>query len=278
MGCGVAVSGRRGGSRFLKTIFARPGRGYSVLMKEWMIRLVFGLVACGLLAEPVRAQNGAIDYSRSEFIILSGGPALRKWEDLRRPNEQHDRWWGNFIRSARIRVQQLRRAHGPAAQITWLVYRPAYEMRVPEDATRQADQPAAMSKIESVRDAYGLKLIYFSSGDDIITYLNSRPRRSIMNFEYFGHSNRDCFMFDYSAEISGASVAYLHESQLTRIRRGSFNPRATIRSWGCHTGESFSKFWKKAVGIPMDGALGKTDYSVIIDHVSLPRVNGRWSR
>jgi hypothetical protein len=247
-------------------------------MKEWTIRLVLMLVAWSLLAESGRAQGGAIDYARSEFIIVSGGPALRKWEDLRRANEQHDRWWGNFIRSARIRIQQIRRAHGPAARITWLVYRPAYEMRVPEDAARNADQPAALSKIESVRDAYNLKLVYFNSGDDVITYLNSRPRRSIVNFEYFGHSNRDCFMFDYSAEISGASVAYLHETQLKRIHGNVFNPKATIRSWGCHTGESFSKFWKKAVGVPMEGALGKTDYSVIIDHVSLPRVNGRWTR
>jgi hypothetical protein len=247
-------------------------------MHAWIVRLFCVLAAWLTLAESGRAQGGGLDYGRSEFIIVSGGPALRKWEDLRRGNDQHDRWWGNFIRSARIRIQQIRRAHGPAARITWLVYRPAYVMRVPEDAARNADQPAAMSKIESVRDAYNLKLVYFDSGDDIINYLNSRPRRSVVNFEYFGHSNRDCFMFDYSAEISGASVAFLHETQLKRIRGSVFNPRATVRSWGCHTGESFSRYWKKAVGVPMEGAVGKTDYSVIIDHVSLPRVNGRWAR
>ena len=243
-----------------------------------MIRLCLTVMALAVVAEPARAAASAFDYSRSEFIVVSGGPALRKWEDLRRGNEQHDRWWGNFIRAARIRIQQIRRAHGPEARITWLVYRPAYAMRIPEDAARNADQPASFGKIESVRDAYNLKLVYFSSGADIITYLNSRPRRSIVNFEYFGHSNRDCFMFDYSAEISGASVAFLHETQLKQIRGSSFNPRATIRSWGCYTGQSFSRNWKKAVGIPMDGVDGKTDYSVIIDHVSLPRANGKWVR
>jgi hypothetical protein len=247
-------------------------------MHAWIVRLSVVLAAWLTLAAPGRAQGAGLDYGRSEFIIVSGGPALRKWEDLRRGNEQHDRWWGNFIRSARIRIQQIRRAHGPGARITWLVYRPAYVMRVPEDAARNADQPAAMSKIESVRDAYNLKMVYFDSGDDVINYLNSRPRRSVVNFEYFGHSNRDCFMFDYSAEISGASVAFLHETQLKRIQGSVFSPRATIRSWGCHTGESFSRYWKKAVGVPMEGAVGKTDYSVIIDHVSLPRVNGRWAR
>jgi hypothetical protein len=247
-------------------------------MKEWIMRLIGVAVCLAALAGAAPALGAGFDYGRSEFIVVSGGPALRKWEDLRRANEQHDRWWGNFIRAARIRVQHIRRAHGADARITWLVYRPAYEMRVPEDAARRADQPAALSKIESVRDAYNLKLVYFKSGDDVIAYLNSRPRRSVVNFEYFGHSNRDCFMFDYSAEISGASVAFLHETQLKRLRGQVFHPAATVRSWGCHTAESFSKYWKKAVGIPMEGAVGKTDYSVISDHVSLPRVNGRWAR
>lgn len=231
-----------------------------------------------MLHLPSQAQGQEFDYADSEFIIVSGGPALRKWEDLRRANDQHDRWWGNFIRAARIRIQQIRRAHGPLARITWLVYRPAYEIRVPEDAARNADQPASFSKIESVRDVYDLKLVYFSSGDDVITYLNSRPRRSIVNFEYFGHSNLSCFMFDYSAEISGVSVAYLHETQLKRIRGSVFSPKATVRSWGCFTGKSFSRSWKKAIGVPMEGALGKTDYSVIIDHVSLPVANEGWTR
>ncbi|MEC7863003.1 MAG: hypothetical protein VYC70_10315, partial [Verrucomicrobiota bacterium] len=33
--------------------------------------------------------------SPGEFIILSGGTALRKWENLRKEKYQHDRWWGN---------------------------------------------------------------------------------------------------------------------------------------------------------------------------------------
>jgi hypothetical protein len=241
-------------------------------------RFLLVLIGLGILLHGAAAQERAWDYGRSEFVIVSGGPSLRRWEDLRRPSEQHDRWWGNFIRSARIRIQQIRRAHGDAAQITWLVFRPAYERRVPEDAARNADQPCAIDKIVSVRDAYRLKLVWFHSGDELIRYLNSRPRHSIVNFEYFGHSNRDCFMFDYSAEISGVSTAFLHETQLKAIRGSVFHKRATIRSWGCHTGESMSRFWKRAVGVPMEGAVGKTDYSVIIDHKSLPRLNGRWTR
>jgi len=249
----------------------------SAAMRQAVMKLFIALnVLCILASGQAAAANW--DYGRSEFIVVSGGTALRQWEDLRRPHEQHDRWWGNFIRSARIRMEQIRRAHGDTAKITWLVYRPAYEKRAPEDAARGADQPCTISKIVSVRDAYNLKLVWYSSADEVINYLNSRPRGSVVNFEYFGHSNRDCFMFDYSADISGASTAFLHETQLGRIRGSAFARNATIRSWGCHTGESFGRFWKKAVGLPMEGAIGKTDYTVITDHKSLPRVNGRWTR
>ena len=41
-----------------------------------------------------------------EYIIVSGGPALKKWEVFRRTNHRHDKWWGNFIRSARIRIAE----------------------------------------------------------------------------------------------------------------------------------------------------------------------------
>ena len=216
------------------------------------------------------------DYDRSEFIIVSGGPAVRRWEDLRMKNDQHDRWWGNFIRAARIRIQQIRRAHGDAARITWMVYQPAYYRRAGEDAVRRAEHPCSIDKILSVRDAFRLNLVWFHSGDEVISYINSRPSRSVVAFEYFGHSNRDCFMFDYSCEISGASTAYLHETQCARIKRHPFARQARCRSWGCHTAESMSRYWKKATGVPLEGVIGKTDYSVIIDHVSLPRANGPW--
>ena len=46
----------------------------------------------------------------------------------------------------------------------------------------------------------------------IIDYLNAgRPRDQvkIAGFEFFGHSNRACFMFDYSNEVDSASKSWL---------------------------------------------------------------------
>ncbi len=133
----------------------------------------------------------------TEYIICSGGPALRKWEDLRASNMQHDRWWGNFVRTARVRMQELQRTQPKGTIITWLVYRDAYERRAAED------HDPLTAHCESVRDTYKVNLVWFRTGDDMINYVNqgggtvSRRNIKISGFEYFGHSNKHCFLFDY---------------------------------------------------------------------------------
>src|SRR4051794_28741285 len=84
------------------------------------------MLACGLsFAERANAQQ-------REYVLLSGGPALRQWENLRREGEQHDRWWGNFIRPARMRIEEIQKRE-PEAMISWLVYRGSYVRRTVED-------------------------------------------------------------------------------------------------------------------------------------------------
>jgi len=208
-----------------------------------------------------------------EYIVVSGGPSLIEWEKYKA--EPHDRWWGNFIRSARVRIQQLREQYGPNAKITWLVYRPAYDRR------SQQDKTDLISNIVSVRDKYNLNLVWIKSGQDVINYLNAgqpRGQVKIATFDYFGHSNRACFMFDYSNEIDSASKGYLHESQLSAIHRGLFTKDALVKSWGCYTGESMSKLWRAATGKRMIGAVGKTDYSKCPTNGWIPALSegSRW--
>ena len=187
-------------------------------------------------------------------------------------------WWGNFVRAARVRIEQIRTEQGPDALITWLVYKPGYVRR----AQRQ-DKADLIGNIVSVRDKYKVNLVWISSGKDVIDYLNAgRPRDQvkIANFEYFGHSNRACFMFDYSNEVDSASKSCLHETQLQQINRGIFAPHSFIKSWGCHTGESMSALWRKATGQRMIGAIGTTDYSGSDDpgwHPKLGSSAGRWT-
>jgi len=221
--------------------------------------------------KPSRDRNEI--KAKGEFIIVSGGPALRKWEDLRQEIEQHDRWWGNFIRAARARIQELQKRHGGNYPITWLVYRPGYVTRASEDGN------PLISWIESVSETYKVKLIWINTGRDIISHINTgqdRKRIKIIGFEYYGHSNQYAFMMDYSNDIMGASTSWLHEKELQAIQRAAFSRRAKCRSYGCKTGESMSANWRAATGVRMWGATGKTDYSNPLKPALSPGVS--WKR
>lgn len=216
-----------------------------------MKQLFFALLVLATLTG-ARAQE-----AQREYILLSGGPSLIEWEKFKAA--PHDNWWGNFIRAARVRIEQIRKEHGPDARITWLVYRPGYARR----AARQ-DKSDLLANITSVRDKYGVNLVWFDNTSQVINYLNAgqpRDRVKIANFEFYGHSNKACFMFDYSNEIDSASKVWLHESELRQIHRGIFTRDALVKSWGCHTGESMSKAWRDATGKRMIGAIGKTNYA-----------------
>ena len=219
------------------------------------LALVLAIVLAPLAA---RAVGG-------EHIFVSGGPALRGWEKLRKSTDQHDNYWHNFVRKAKWRMFEVLKEEGPDTQITWMVYKPAYVRRASEEGR------PLVQWVESVRDEFfkdrhnkDIKLIWIDSGDDIVRYINSGPgrrRNKVAMFEYFGHSNRHAFLLDYSSAVMGASKAWLHEDDLAKLKRNAFAKGAFCRSFGCHTGESMSKTWKKATGVRMWGVQGKTDYS-----------------
>lgn len=219
----------------------------------------------------------------TEHIVLSGGPALREWEEYRIEPARHDRWWGNFIRSARVRMEQVRAQMGPDGVITWLVFRTGYEKRSKEDGEDH------IAEIVSVQDKATVKcrLIWYRKTEEIIQYLNyggqgvDRTKLKIGGFDYFGHSNKYCFTFDYSGEVLGAAKIFLFQDDLKLLNPGIFVPNARCQSWGCHTGEAMSKVWRSVTGTKLIGAYGKTDYSYCWrDGGSLPIVSpgARWVR
>jgi hypothetical protein len=213
------------------------------------LRLLLALLAASITSA----------FADTEYIVVSGGPAVRTFEDLRKPQEQHDRWWGNFIRTARVRMQEIHKTAPAGTHITWLVYRDGYVRRGASER-----QPLTQN-VESVPKAYPfIKLVWFRSTDELIRYINggmSRWSTKISGFEYFGHSNKFSFMFDYSSDVYANSVCWLHQADLGRISGSAFAKNAYCKSWGCHTAESMSREWKRRTGVWMIGAQGKTDYS-----------------
>lgn len=226
-----------------------------------------------VITAPLFAQAGG------EYVICSGGPALRRWEEYRMANDRHDRYWGNFITAARIRMQDIRAQQGPGVNLVWLIYRPGYVSRQIEDRkSSTVEYVCDMSLIDAAAAKVNARIVWFSTTQEFVSYLNSHTgSRRMTGFEYFGHSNKYCFLFDYSNELLGCSTTYLHQKHLRSLRRGIFTSDAIVKSWGCHTGESMSSYWQKATGHPMWGATGKTDFTAIKDNKSLPVVvGGRW--
>ncbi len=211
-------------------------------------------------------------WAQAEHIIVSGGPSLRRWEDLRVPDDQHDRWWGNFIAPASYRMDEIRTAYGPGAKVVWIVHQKSYQARGREDGKPYTTWIASQA---AKRNA---TLLWVNTTGDLIRAINSRPRGSIQTFDYFGHSNRHAFMLDYGSEIMAASTAWLHERDLPRIKSSVFERNAYCKSWGCHTGESMSQTWRRALGVPLEGARGKTLYTVVGQPGRMPIVEGGWAR
>ena len=249
--------------RHLRLRLARSGVFFVAMLA--LKTLLFALLLTTCAVSAVQAQS-------QEYILVSGGPALHKWEQYRRPGEQHDHWWANFIRPARMRIEEIQKKD-PAAFITWMVYENSY-------VTRSQEENRSLTElVGTVRDKYHVNLVWFQSGDQVINYMNHgqpRGRTPICNFEYFGHSNKYCFLFDYSNHTYGASPAWLHEKDLTKLNFGIFTKDAFCKSWGCHTGESMSTAWRRATGLPMWGACGKTDYSNPMQVELSP--GGHWSQ
>ena len=219
-----------------------------------MKSLILLLVAGFTLAATPLAKADPVPPGPGEYVLIVGGVSLHLWEKWKAA--PHDGWWMNFVRAARIRVNEIQ-ATNPEADITLLVYRPSYQSRGAQDGRDY------LSDIRSVQQAYKLRLIFFDRTSEMTEYLNTgQDRRSkpICDLEYFGHSNKACFMFDYSNNIDSASKVWLHEKELGQIKRGIFAKNAYVKSWGCHSGESFSKKFASATGGKMIGAKGKTQY------------------
>ena len=219
----------------------------------------------------VRSANASTATANGEYILLVGGPSLMEWEKYKA--QPHDHWWANFVRAARIRTEQLRERYGPDAKITWLVYKQGYIDRGVQEKQN------LLEFLDSIRDKFNLNLVYFRNGDDVINYLNNgqpRDQMKVAFFEYFGHSNKACFMFDYSSNVDSAAKSFLHQSQFVGINRKIFTRDAQIRSWGCHTGEMMSQKWRAATGTRMWGVIGKTQY--MSDELPiLVQPGGKWS-
>lgn len=217
------------------------------------------------------AALGLAPCAQAVHVILTGGAALKSWEQYRGKGIAHDNWWANFVRASTIRIAQLQQQSSKAA-ITWIVYRPAYIKRGREDGKPY------MQWIRELAVKYGVKLVWTNTGDGAIRALNRAPRSKtdfVESFYYFGHSNPYCLMLDYSSDIVAVSTQWIHETDLAKIDKSIFRPQSDCRSYGCYTGMSMSGWWRKIIGVPMWGNMESTQYAPV-SNGRLPHGSGDW--
>jgi len=201
--------------------------------------------------------SGSTLHAADEQIFISGGPSLRIFE--RHKSAPHDRFWGNFITSGLARYQEIKSDIGDGT-FTWLIFRPGYDRRGKEIGHN------LIQEIRNMVEPTGAKIIWFHDRSELVDYLNKgnhRSRNKISHLEYFGHSNRLNWCFDYSNQLDGMvqENMCLHIRHLKKIKKGLFTKNAFTKSWGCHSGEAYSEAWHRATGARMWGAVGKTNYA-----------------
>ena len=232
-------------------------------MRLFLVLATF--LVLGTLSAPAQ-QTG-------EYIVLTGGPALRFMEHGKGA-VSHDVYWFNFVDASVIRWQQLEAVAPPGSVMTWLIYRPSYASRSRELGLD------LLAQLEAKAQKLNVRLVFFDNTPQLISYFNKgldRDKTKIVSFDYFGHSNKACFLFDYSNTIDTMSIAYLHVKDLRRIDSDDFSRHAQCKSWGCHSGEMYSQWWKNQFDVALTGAIGKTDFS----HGGLPVLSnsdGKWAQ
>ncbi len=215
----------------------------------------------------------ACSLSQAVEVVLCGGVALRSWENFRGP-AAHDNWWANFVRASTVYIDGAL-ARNPGKDILWIVYRPSYITRGKEN---QIDY---ISRIRETASKRNIRFKFVDSADEAYAAINRAPRNKkdrITAFFYFGHSNPHAFMLDYSNDIMAASTAWMHEKDLaTKINPAVFDPNAECWSYGCYTGRSMSRFWRKAFNVGLWGNLESTRYQPVGEG-KLPAGAGKWVR
>lgn len=208
-----------------------------------------------------------------EDIVLTGGPALRFMEHGKGA-VSHDVYWFNFVDASVIKLKELKAQAKPGDLVTWLIYRPAYAAR-----SREMGMDLLAQLQEKARQV-GATVQWFDTKEQLINYLNKgqdRGKMKVGTFDYFGHSNKACFLFDYSNTIDTMSICWLHVKDLRKIDDDIFAHDAACKSWGCHSGELYSQWWKSHFDVAMTGAIGKTDFA----HGGEPQLSnadGKWTQ
>ena len=163
--------------------------------------------------------------SAGEVLAICGGPALRKWDDLRAQEERCVLPPLAFVRAALFNQSQGVK-NGDA--VTLLVYRDGLVRRSAED--REPWTARAQDLVERAE----AKLIWVTSSSQVLSYLKLRgPFRQI---DFYGYATPQALLLDYECRISRGSSSWLAAGSFAGSIAGSLVPNGSVKFYPAYTG------------------------------------------
>ena len=251
-------------------------RDISVATEETASDRPFGFVDGPNLYTYVR-QNPwtAFDPEGLNEVVVSGGvnPDTKK-------DNSHDKYWGNFVQSAKTKITESQRDLKEGEKVEWMVQKSSLVDRAKNEG-RKGDYYTG--QVEQMAKDMGVDLRWFNNKKEFVQGMNTTTggeKRAgsslISNFTYYGHGSESALWLTYqpgreagealtSSDLPNAKNRSLYEKLNGQaISPSAFAPGATSTSWACNSAvggsQSVTQSWANSTGVPMSGIIGRADY------------------
>jgi hypothetical protein len=217
-------------------------------------------------------------HSKPTFLILSGGPGLKKDCD-----RKHDQSWSNYVDALLGAAKAGTLRHREEGKIIWMVYEPAFELRWLDDRTQK--NPAAdkvindgftsyLDKLQKRARQYGFDYRALKRADDFWGLLTAQPPHSIRRLWYFGHGQENLWLrLDHSSKckaVAPKSTEIVYQSsiasQAAKLKNRiyvsdapTYNRSAATKFYGCRT-KAFAREWATCFGTFAEGASSTLEF------------------
>lgn len=206
---------------------------------------------------PAPTPGGTITGSH---VIIAGGTSVKD------PGG-HDKSGWNFLNAAANRAKNIKQ-NDPTAKVTVIMYSPAdlsYQKRGVSEGKGKEYYEKTM-RDSAARN--GFDLIIIRKADQLTPTLNTAKDGQIEQLEYFGHSNPNDFLLEYSSDKPGQSTDYWgkQKNDIAGVRKGIFAAGGEVNLYGCNLGNAggLAQEMRNRWGLKTTASDTKTDFESIV--------------
>jgi len=217
--------------------------------------LFFPLIALSGCSSSAPKPGGTVTGSH---VIIAGATSVNDpgGHDKKGPTGG----W-NYLNAAANRTKDIKK-NDPTAKVTVIMYSPenlGYQKR-------GVDEGKGKYHFENLmRDSAkrnGFELIIIRKADQLTPMLNTAKDGQIKQLEYFGHSDQNNFLLEYSSDIPRGSTDYWGKNDIAGVRKGIFAAGGKVNLYGCNLGApgGLGQEMKHKWGLKVTAADTRTDY------------------